>query len=194
MVPFWLPALWVGAGLLALPQHPLGVLLGYHALLGFACLRATPWRLGRLDRTAWTWIALGTAALALPFLLPSLPFFPRARVATLLAHWPGGLWGHLPYALLVNVPLEEGYWRGALATRHPAWPSWKHGGAFGLHHAVAAAITLPWAWILPAFLATAAVGAFWTWATRRAGGLGFALLSHGLADLLLVLFVWRQLG
>ncbi|HJW09721.1 MAG TPA: CPBP family glutamic-type intramembrane protease [Holophagaceae bacterium] len=193
MVPFWLPSLWIAVGLLALPRNPLAVMLGYHALLASACLRGNPhW--GRLDRTSWTWLAVGLAALALPFLLPRLPSFPRAEAVRLLSHWPGGLWGHLPYALVINVPLEEGYWRGALEARHGTWSPWRQGAAFGLHHAVAAALSLPRMWILPAFLVTAAAGAFWTQSVRRAGGLGFALLSHALADLLLVLFVARQLG
>ncbi|HJU83654.1 MAG TPA: CPBP family glutamic-type intramembrane protease [Holophagaceae bacterium] len=193
MVPFWLPGLWIATGLLALPGHPIAVMLGYHALLASGCLGAKP-RWGRLDRISRIWLIVGVAALALPFLLPRLSFFPETEAARLLSHWPGGLWGHLPYALLINVPLEEGYWRGVLEARHGTWSPWRHGAAFGLHHAAAAALTLPWAWVLPAFLVTAAIGAFWTWAVRRTGGLGFALLSHALADLLLVLLVARQLG
>ncbi len=194
MIPFWLPALWIGAGFLLFPQRPLSVLLGYHGILALACLRRRVWRWGRLDRAAWAWLAAGAAALALPFLIPRLSCFPTTRVVALLATWPGGLWGHLPYALLVNVPLEEAFWRGAMEEPHGAWSPARQGAAFGLHHGVAAALTLPWIWIAPAFLATAAIGAFWTWGSRRGDGLGFALLSHALADLLLIFFVARQLG
>jgi hypothetical protein len=194
MVPFWVPSIWIAAGFLLCHQHPFLILLGYHGLLAFSCLRARSWRWGRLDHIAWAWLAAGIALLVLPFLLPPFSFFPAAATRALLARWPGGLWGHLPYALLVNAPLEEGYWRGALEACKPQWSSWQMGVAFGLHHGVAAALTLPWPWVLPAFLVPATVGAFWSSSARRTGGLRFSLLSHALADLLLICFVARQLG
>jgi len=105
---------------------------------------------------------------------------------------PGGLGSWRAKAWVVNVALEEGFWRGALPQRTD-WPAWRHGLAFGLHHAVVAAVSLPWIWVLPALLVPAAAGAFWTASVRRSGGLGLALLTHLWADLALVLFVARQL-
>jgi membrane protease YdiL (CAAX protease family) len=188
-VPWWLPALFLGAARLLWPRQPFLAVLAYHGV----CLLGLkgPFAWGRLSRRDIAILFAATAALPLLFLLPPLPFFPRTQVQALLEGWPGGLWSWAAYSFVFNVALEEGFWRGTLLRRH-GWPAWGHGLAFGLHHAVAAAISLPWPWILPAGLVTAMAGAFWAGSARRNGGLGFALLTHLWADAALVLIVATQ--
>ncbi|MBI3129822.1 MAG: hypothetical protein HYZ13_00550 [Acidobacteria bacterium] len=59
------------------------------------------------------------AALALGALLllglPKLGLLPVAHLERIRQQWPGGLGGHAIYVVLVNVPLEEAYWRATLA-------------------------------------------------------------------------------
>lgn len=188
-IPWWLPALVLGAARLAWPGKPFVAVLAYHAtcLLGLK----GPFAWGRVTKSDGILLGLGFAALPALLLLPPLPCFPSARVAALLQGWPGGLWGWAAYAFLFNVLIEEAFWRGTVLRRQP-WPAWAHGAAFGLHHGVAAAISLPWLWVAPAFLATALAGGGWAALARRRGGLGVALLSHLGADAAIVLLVAGQ--
>lgn len=188
-VPWWLPALVFGAARLAWPQQPFLAVGAYHA----ACLLGLkgPFAWGRVSKRDALRLGASFALLPLLLLLPSLPWFPQARVGTLLHGWPGGLWSWAAYSFLFNVFIEEAFWRGTVLRRH-GWPGWAHGAAFGLHHGVAAALSLPWPWILPAFAATAAAGALWAGLTRRRGGLGLALLTHLWADAGIVLLVASQ--
>ncbi len=193
-IPFWVPSLWIAGSLFAWPEHIWFTIVGYHALCLLGSVQPGIWRLGRSNRIAWVLTALTLPLLAIPFALPSLPGFPHTAASSILSQWPGGLWGHAVYALLVNVPVEEAYWRGALARRYQDWSPLKHGAAFGLHHAVAAAILLPWPWVLPAFAVPAAAGALWIWLARKSEGLAFSFLSHAIADSALILLVARQLS
>ncbi len=188
-LPWWLPALTLGAARLLWPRQPFLAVLAY---LGLCLLGLKgPFAWGRISRRKGLGLALAFAALPLLLLAPPLPLFPRAQVQALLAGWPGGLGSWALYSFLFNVALEEGFWRGTILQRHP-WPPWRHGLAFGAHHAVAAAISLPWLWALPAWGATAAAGTCWAWTVRRNGGLGLALLTHLWADAALVLLVAGQ--
>lgn len=188
-IPWWLPALVLGAARLAWPGRPFIAVLAYHAtcLLGLK----GPFAWGRLTKGDGLLLGAGLAVLPFLFLLPPLAVFPRTQVEGLLSGWPGGLWSWAAYSFLFNVLIEEAFWRGTLLRRH-GWPAWGHGAAFGLHHAVAAAISLPWMCVAPAFLATAAAGAFWAWLARRRGGLAPALATHFLADAAIVLLVAAQ--
>jgi membrane protease YdiL (CAAX protease family) len=189
-VPWWLPALVLGAARLAWPGKPAMAVLAYHAVCLLGLRRPFAW--GMISRGHLYALAAAFALLPTLLLVPPLPFFPKVPVQALISGWPGGLWSWAAYACVVNVALEEGYWRGALLRRHP-WPAWGHGLAFGLHHGVVAAVSLPWTWILPALLVPAAAGAIWTASARRSGGLGLALLTHLWADAALVLLVAGQL-
>jgi membrane protease YdiL (CAAX protease family) len=193
-IPFWIPSLWVAGSLLAWPDHLWLAILGYHSLCLVGSIRPGAWRSGRSSRIGWIVTGLCLLLLPLPFMLPALPGFPHAAISSILDQWPGGLWGHAVYALLVNVPVEEAYWRGAITRRHPDWSPLQHGAAFGLHHAAAAAILLPWPWIIPAFAGPAAAGALWTWLARKSEGIAFPILSHATADFALILLVARQLS
>ncbi len=188
-LPWWLPALVFGATRLAWPTRPFVSVAAYHAV----CLLGLkgPFGWGRLERRDGLVLIPALAALGLLLFLPPLPVFPRTQIQTLLAGWPGGLWGWAAYALVFNVLIEEAFWRGTILQRH-GWPAWAHGAAFGVHHAVAAVISLPWIWVLPAFAVTASAGALWTNLARRRGGLGLVLLTHLGADAALVLFVVSQ--
>ena len=174
-VPWWLPALILGAARLLWPTQPYIAVLAYHGV----CLAGLkgPFAWGRITRAQGLAMLLAFALLPLLLFVPPLSFFPKAHVASLIVGWPGGLWSWAAYSFLFNVALEEGFWRGTVLRRHD-WPAWGHGLAFGLHHAVAASIPLPWVWILPAALLPAAAGAGWAVSTRRSNGLGFALLTH----------------
>jgi len=188
-VPWWLPALILGAARLLWPRQPLIAVLAYHGV----CLLGLkgPFTWGRVSRREVLFMLPAFAILPLLLLLPALPFFPRTQIQALLGGWPGGLWSWAAYSFLFNVLIEEAFWRGTVLRRH-GWPAWGHGLAFGLHHAVVAAIPLPWLWLLPAGLATAVVGGFWAASARRRGGLGFPLLTHLWADAALVLLVASQ--
>jgi membrane protease YdiL (CAAX protease family) len=193
-IPFWFPGLWIAGSLLAMPGHIWLTILGYHALCLIGSVQAGAWRIGKSGRAAWLFAALSTPLLAIPLLLPAWSAFPKLQITLVLGQWPGGLWSHAVYALLVNVPVEEAYWRGAVLNRHPHWSSVQHGAAFGLHHAVAVAILLPWPWIVPAFLGPMVVGAIWTWLARKTRGIAFPALSHAIADFSLILLAARQLS
>jgi membrane protease YdiL (CAAX protease family) len=189
-VPWWLPALILGAARLLWPTRPAVAVLAYHAVCLLGLRRPFAW--GTISQGQIFALAAAFALLPALLLVPPLPFFPKAAVQALVSGWPGGLWNWAAYACLVNVALEEGFWRGALPRRH-AWSDWRHGLAFGLHHGVVAAVSLPWLWVLPALLVPAAAGAIWMATVRRSGGLGLALLTHLWADLALVLLVAGQL-
>jgi len=188
-VPWWLPALVFGAARLAWPSKPFASVAAYHAVCLLGLKGPLAW--GRMTKVDGIGLGLGVAALPAILLLPPLPFFPRVQIQGLLAGWPGGLWSWAAHAFLFNVLLEEAFWRGTVVRQH-GWPAWGHGAAFGLHHAVAAAISLPWVWVLPAFAVTASAGALWTDLARRRGGLGLVLLTHLWADAVLVLLVASQ--
>jgi len=126
--------------------------------------------------------------------MPSIPIFPSEAARSLLSHWPGGLRGHAIYALFVNAPLEEAYWRGALLDDKREWAAFQHGLAFGLHHGIAAAILLPWRWIAAAFLAPALAGMLWVWIARRKDGIAVPMVLHIFSDFAIVLLVARQLN
>ena len=193
-IPFWVPSLWVAGSLLTWSSHIWLTILGYHTLCLVGSVRPGAWRSGQSNRIGWIIVGLSLLLLAIPFALPPLPSFPHTAISSLLSQWPGGLWGHAAYALLVNVPVEEAYWRGAIACRYPDWSPIQQGAAFGLHHAVAAALLLPWPWLLPAFVAPAVAGALWAWLAKRTEGIAFPVLGHAIADLSLVLLVARQLS
>ena len=125
--------------------------------------------------------------------LPKLGLLPVDHLERIRQQWPGGLSGHAVYVVLVNVPLEEAFWRGTLEVRYPEWSPFRHGAAFGLHHGLAAGLALGWIWALPAFLATTLAGAFWSTRVRRDRGLGTALLTHALADLGLLALAASQM-
>ncbi|MFN8011772.1 MAG: CPBP family glutamic-type intramembrane protease [Holophagaceae bacterium] len=188
-VPWWLPALVFGAARLAWPARPFVAVLAYHAV----CLMGLkgPFAWGRIERRDLPVLVAAFALLPLQLLLPPLSFFPRVQVQTLLAGWPGGLWSWAVYALVFNVTVEEAFWRGTILRRH-GWPAWAHGAAFGLHHAVAAAISLPWVWIPPALVATSLAGGLLTRLARTREGLGLAVLTHLWADAAIVLLVVSQ--
>ncbi len=188
-VPWWLPALIIGVARLLQPQRPWVAVLAYHGLCVVG-LRA-PFAWGTISRRAWFGLAIPFALLPLVLLLPSLSFFPRAAVAALVAHWPGGLWAWAAYSFLFNVAIEEAFWRGTLVREKP-WPAYVHGATFGLHHGLAGLLQFGWIWALPAFLLPALAGTFWTHLTRRSGGLAPALLTHLWADAALVLLVAGQ--
>ncbi len=188
-VPWWLPALVIGASRVLWSQHSWVAVLAYHVL----CLMGLrgPFHWGRVGR-AWIPILAAFALLPLILLIPHFSFFPREQVADLLSRWPGGLVTWAIYSFIFNVAIEEAFWRGTLVREKP-WPAYVHGAAFGTHHFVAAFLQFGRVWALPAFLLPAVVGAFWTHSVRRTGGLAVALLTHLWADAALVLLVAGQL-
>jgi membrane protease YdiL (CAAX protease family) len=147
---------------------------------------------GRIPKAIWVGLALGTLALPSLLLLPPLSVFPSAVARQLLSHLPGGLLAFGLYSLVVNVALEELFWRGAVLQRHD-WPAWRHGLAFGLHHGVLGALRFGWAWAPLGLLIPAAAGALWSASARRQGGLGVAYLTHLWADAALICLAASQL-
>jgi len=188
-VPWWLPALVIGAARLLWPHHSWVAVLAYH-LLCLTGLRG-PFEWGEIGR-AWIPILVAFALLPLILLVPHISFFPRNQIVDLVNQWPGGLTSWAIYSFIFNVAIEEAFWRGTLAREKP-WPDFVHGAAFGLHHGIAALLQFGWLWALPSFLVPALVGAFWTHTVRRSGGLGIAVLTHLWADVALVLLLVGQL-
>ena len=187
-VPWWLPALVIGAARLLWPRHSWVAVLAYHCL----CLMGLrgPFKWGKVGR-AWIPILAAFVLLPLILLIPPLQLFPRQQVADLVSRWPGGLLTWAIYSFIFNVAIEEAFWRGTLVREKP-WPAYVHGAAFGLHHGVAGLLQFGWMWALPSFLLPAAVGTLWAHGTRRSGGLSIALLTHLWADAALVLLVAGQ--
>ncbi len=193
-IPFWIPSLWIAGFLLAWPGHIWLTILGYHAICLMGSLQTDVWRVGHPDRTSWFLIALGIPILVAPWLIPPFSTFPKLQVISLLSQWPGGLGGHAIYALLVNAPVEEAYWRGSIARQHPDWSPLQQGAAFGLHHAIAAAILFPWGWAILAFFGSAIMGALWAWLAKKTQGIAIPILGHAMADLGLIFLAAHQLS
>lgn len=188
-IPWWLPALVIGAARLLWPRHSWVAVLAYH-LVCLMGLRG-PFKWGQVGR-AWIPILVAFALLPLILLIPPLQLFPRDQAADLLSHWPGGLVTWAIYSFVFNVAIEEAFWRGTLVREKP-WPAYIHGAAFGLHHGVAGLLQFGWMWALPSFLLPAIIGTLWAHSMRRSGGLGVVLLTHLWADAALVLLVAGQL-
>lgn len=188
-IPWWLPALVLGAARLLWPRHSWAAVLAYHSMCLLGLRGPFPW--GRVGR-AWVPILAAFALLPLVLLVPPLALFPRQQVAELVSRWPGGLISWAIYSFVFNVAIEEAFWRGTLVRDKP-WPAYLHGAAFGLHHLVAGFLQFGWFWALPSFLMPAAIGWFWAISMRRSNGLGVALLTHLWADAALVLLVAGQL-
>ncbi len=192
-MPWWIPAAWVGASLAVFPRQPWMAMVGYHGCCALGWWGAA-WRprWGRIPPRARPVLILAAVLALAAGLLPRLPWIPLRTARTLVGHWPGGWPSHAAYLLLVNVPLEEGYWRGWLQDSKP-WPALGLGLAFALHHVLAAGLGAGWAWALPAGLATAAAGLVFQWARREGQGLAYPILVHGVADLAILAFTWGQL-
>jgi membrane protease YdiL (CAAX protease family) len=193
-IPWWSPALWVGLCLAWRKDAGIPALLGYHLLCALAILLARPAiRWGQWPR--WGSRLVLPMVLLAPalFWLPKVPGFPMDHLRHLVARWPGGLLTHALYVLVVNVPLEEVFWRSYVEAGRPGWSPWRQGLAFSLHHLVGAALAMGWKTALPACVLTAAAGAFWTWTARRQGGLGLPVITHALADLGLMALAAAQL-
>ncbi len=188
-LPFWIPALWIGATLAFTPRLPWLTLGGYHLLCILALSGHPRPNWGWMPRWIWP-IGAVTAALALLILRLNhgRPALPLAGAQTFLAHWPGGFAGYVGYTLTVNSCCEEAYWRHALPRQQPGWRTWQHGAAFGLHHLVANGLVFGWWSAFPAFLYTALGAVAAHRMVRLTGGLGLAILGHSLLNALS--FAW----
>jgi hypothetical protein len=191
MVPFWFPALWIGATLWLLPHQPLVTLLGYHICCLLGCRSVAKPAVGRIPGYGWALLALMTAAL--PLVLRVRGLLPMAGAQTFLAAWPGGLPGYVAYTLTVNSVCEEVYWRHSLLLARPNWSPWAHGAAFGLHHFVANGLVFGWLAAPGAFLYTAVCGRLAIHFKDRTGGLLFPILGHSLLNALGFLWIWGAL-
>ncbi|HEU4951840.1 MAG TPA: CPBP family glutamic-type intramembrane protease [Holophagaceae bacterium] len=192
-VPFWVPSLWIGLALYCWPQHLGLALVGYHGICLAGSCRRDAWTLGPIHKTDAVWPLLGAGLILLALVLPPVSWFPSMTVGSLMARWPGGLQGQAIYAVLVNAPLEEAFWRGALNRDKAGWTPLRHGLAFGLHHGLAAALLFPRSWVIPAFLVPALAGQFWTWLARRKSGIGIPILLHAFSDLSLLVLAGHQM-
>ncbi|HLY09822.1 MAG TPA: CPBP family glutamic-type intramembrane protease [Planctomycetota bacterium] len=192
------PAL-TGAALVLTGRAPAAIAL-YHLLCAVRIFRhrrrVLP--LLRWNRSAARW-SVGATLLVVPFLLvapfvvnpaPYKELFLRTVFAT---ESPGVLFPFFAaYTLVIHAPLEEIFWRGAVTDPDRAGPPAiliGNAALFGLLHAVPLGILLGLPGILLG-LPTAAAGAVWAWVTLRSGSLWPALLSHGVADALLLLGMW----
>lgn len=192
-LPFWMPALWIGATLALLPHQPVVTLLGYHLLCLFGARGSEP-RWGRVPLSAWFPLAgLAAASAWILHLPPQAHGLPTAGAQTFLAYWPGGLLCYAAYTLTVNSLCEEWYWRGALPLQRPGWSDGQHGAAFGLHHFVANGLVFGWTMAPAAFLYTALMGWLGVKVARRCGGLGLTMLAHSALNSLSFAWLATQL-
>jgi membrane protease YdiL (CAAX protease family) len=189
-IPFWIPALWIGATLALAPGLPLLTILGYHliCLLGAAAHGRPRW--GRIPGFAWPCFALAVPVAAAILLQgpKSGTSLPTAGAQGFLSAWPGGFLSYAAYALTVNSLCEEAYWRHAMLQQRPQWQGWRHGLAFGLHHAIGNGLVFGWMTALPALLYTALGGWVAVPVVRRTGGLGTVILGHSALNLMS--FAW----
>ena len=192
MVPFWLPALWIGLTLWVLPGAPLLTLLGYHGLCLLGARGEGRPALGRIP--GFGWAALAGTLLLIPVILRQPGRLPLAGAEAFLASWPGGFLSYAAYTLTVNSACEELYWRHALPRQLPGWSPWAQGAAFGLHHLVANGLVFGWAMAPVAFLYTAVGGRVALWARERSGGLLLPILGHSLINALSFAWMWRVMG
>ncbi len=182
----------VTVSLLALTGRIHPAMLAYHALCAIAIFvrRQQVRSLLTADRRTALW-AIGTT-LAIVVALPVAPFivdlasfrglfrqtlFPRGDPSTLF-------WAFAAYTLIVHVPLEEIFWRGAVGTSIAG-----NAAFFYLNHAVPMTIVLESRGMLYA-APTAAAGAVWAFVTLRSRSLWPALVSHWGADAAILGGMW----
>ena len=127
----------------------------------------------------WRWpaLALTTALIPLPILL---------------SNWQvlGSVWVWLPWLAFacINPWFEEGYWRGLLLDASREWPGW----LCVPYSSLVFALSHPLIWGVnsianrhPAVLvSTFVMGLVWAMVYRRTRSLRWAILSHGIVDLL----------
>ena len=94
----------------------------------------------------------------------------------------------LIYFCAVNPIMEEVYWRGYLgdASRRPVWNDLLFAG----YHLLVLAPFVWWPWLGVALVALFSAGWLWRQQARLTNGLLVPLVSHGIADLAIMLTVY----
>jgi len=165
-------AVWIAAGR---KPRPRALLEGFRAPL------AIPLAFAGLAVGPIVWLAWPSAALD-----PSIAAL-LARFG--LAGWP--LAAFAVYAAIVNAPLEELFWRGALRddARRPAPVD----ALFAGYHVLVLALVVAWPVAAAAGIALFAAAWIWRVVSLRCGGLAVPYASHLAADLAVIGAAWALL-
>jgi hypothetical protein len=192
LVPLAVPYLTVPVGLYALHSGWAAILL-YHAGMVLLITLLGAWAVARRLLRGWHLPALAgllavTAATG-PVLYLLWPWIAGdgTRIGRDLAALGlgGASWiGFVTYYSLVNPWIEELYWRGVLGSDalHPVPADL----CFAGYHVVVLLAFLPWWWAVTAALALTAAAWLWRQATAHAGGLLVPVLTHGVADVSII--------
>jgi hypothetical protein len=94
----------------------------------------------------------------------------------------------IAYYILVNPVLEEYYWRGHLGSRarRPIFNDFLFAG----YHLIVLAGNISLFWLIAMFLVLCATAYYWRQLSRNTGGLLAATLSHGAADITVILAIF----
>jgi hypothetical protein len=174
---------------MAAPYLAVGVFLfvfhsAWLAILGYH-VQIVAWSRGRIgipDRPKGSALTsfLLPCALVGPALWVMLAFSPSVHLAPWLATYHLTGWAVLamvPYYAVVNPVLEEVHWtplRERTAFAHVA---------FAGYHVMLLSTLLAWPWLVVAFAALTVASMVWKRSSREARSLVPAILSHGTADL-----------
>jgi hypothetical protein len=94
----------------------------------------------------------------------------------------------IAYYILVNPVLEEYYWRGYLGStgKRPVVNDFLFAG----YHLIVLAGNVSLFWLIAVFLVLCAVAYYWRQISRTTGGLLATTLSHGAADITVILTIY----
>jgi hypothetical protein len=94
----------------------------------------------------------------------------------------------IAYYILVNPVFEEYYWRGhpGSSARRPIFNDFLFAG----YHLIVLAGNISLFWLIAVFLVLSAVAYYWRQISRTTGGLLAATLSHGAADITVILTIF----
>jgi len=178
----------IGFGLHILHSAWAAVILYHVAAAGLA--GRAQWN-GLRGGWRWRWILALSAVCALAGVLVQAlwPWAGGGRdLSAVLSGW--GLQGtswvlFAAYLSVVHPIVEEVVWRG-VGEQRARWLSWRD-VAFAGYHALVLPSLLGPLWVIVALAGLTVAAALWRIAAVRTGGLGAAVVSHGVADFAIVI-------
>jgi uncharacterized protein len=198
LYPF-VPYAAVGLGLLVF-HNAWAAILTYHAVMAaviFLSKRDIPFKQVIRTNSFGSLIfpvAIGAGGGALLYLLWPLLSVPQGidtylqSIGLTAASWPY----FIAYYILVNPVLEEYYWRGYLGSiaKRPVVNDFLFAG----YHLIVLAGNVGLFWLMAAFLVLCAAAWYWRQISRVTGGLLATTLSHGAADITVILTIYLMAG
>jgi membrane protease YdiL (CAAX protease family) len=185
-----LPVVAVWVGLYLFSSAYLAVLIYHAGIVCALCFRKPRLPIAAGFKAGWGLAFSMLCILTLPAIVLLWPFMhlPGLTLADLLRDWgmhaiPLELFA--AYSILIHPWLEELYWRGLMPDDLAS------DLLFAVFHVLVLAKVVAWPWALLCFFCLAVAAWAWRWIARRSGGLPIPVLSHALADLGVLLAVWR---